>query len=233
MNSGIKNQINSVFVHVSDLNQSAKWYSDLLGLELKEERLNGGPVYWMELDGYTGILLDDNSVNKQREGWDMDLVPQYMYVAHNVQSAYEQLKQNGFRITLDIETPHEGLTFFNSVDPDGNVFMVCNADDEAEPLNRVVQVPIKHTIPAVFVNVTQMQKAANWYFTLLGMEQQAVDTKETIVEISSAKGADVLLDSNRYLQGEEYKILFMFDTEDIDAAYEYVRKKSDSCFYRD
>ncbi|MEK3907077.1 VOC family protein [Oceanobacillus sp. FSL W7-1304] len=35
----IKNQMNGVFVHVSDLKASAKWYCDLLGMDVDLEQV--------------------------------------------------------------------------------------------------------------------------------------------------------------------------------------------------
>ncbi|SDZ41658.1 hypothetical protein SAMN05421736_11251 [Evansella caseinilytica] len=221
----IKNRINSVFVHVSDLKASAKWYSELLGLRVHSDRFNGGPVYWMELAGYTGLILDDNSINKTRDGWQRSSAPLYMYGADDVHEAYRRLREQGVTITLEIETPHEGLTFFNFQDPDGNVFMVCSADDNSPPLEKVDQSPVENRITAVFVHVKDMPKAAEWHFRLFGMERPEVGEKQTIVEIPAEKGADILLDSNRFLNGEDDNVLFMFETADIDEAFSFVKAK--------
>lgn len=34
----IKNQMNGIFVHVTDLKRSAQWYSDLVGLSIDLDR---------------------------------------------------------------------------------------------------------------------------------------------------------------------------------------------------
>jgi catechol 2,3-dioxygenase-like lactoylglutathione lyase family enzyme len=78
MTTPIKNKIGSVFVHVSDLRHSAEWYSKLMGLPLLEERLNGGPVYWFELEGETGLILDNNQINREQTNWDKTIAPQYI-----------------------------------------------------------------------------------------------------------------------------------------------------------
>ncbi|MFV8829970.1 VOC family protein [Alkalihalobacterium sp. APHAB7] len=223
MSHFIENSINSVFVHVSNLQRSAEWYSTLLGLKVLEERFNGGPVYWMELDNFTGLILDDNSVNIARGEWSKDNAPLYLYSAKSVAGAYESLKQKGVNITLEIETPHEGLTFFNFEDPDGNIFMVCSCDDNEMPLEKVSPSPIHNRIPAVFVNVSDIQKAAQWHFGLLDIEPRLIHPKETIVEIQSEKGANILLDNNRFLNGDNYKVRFMLETDDIHEAYSFVK----------
>lgn len=223
MVSSIKSQINSVFVHVSDLKKSAEWYSKLLGLKVQQDRFNGGPVYWMELDGYTGLILDDNSVNKKREGWRNSLAPQFMVLSNKVEEAYEQIRRERIPITRELESPHEGLTFFNFQDPEGNVIMVCSADDNTPPLEKIQPSPIHNKITAVFIHVTELQKATNWYSSLLGFPSAKVESDETIFEVSNEKGADILLDCNRYINGEDYKTLFMFETNDIDAAFSYVK----------
>jgi catechol 2,3-dioxygenase-like lactoylglutathione lyase family enzyme len=56
----IENRIDTIFVHVSDLERSIKWYSDLLGLQVREEK-HTGPVYSLNMgDGRPGITLDNH-----------------------------------------------------------------------------------------------------------------------------------------------------------------------------
>ncbi|WP_232299542.1 VOC family protein [Pontibacillus chungwhensis] len=55
--SPIHNSINTMFVPVSDLQTSARWYSDLLGQECNPSEVEE-PVYNMKIDHYTGVLLD-------------------------------------------------------------------------------------------------------------------------------------------------------------------------------
>ncbi|WP_209123833.1 VOC family protein [Alkalihalobacillus sp. BA299] len=230
MSSFIKSTINCVFVHVNQLQRSAEWYSRLLGLKVLDERLNGGPVYWMELDRYTGLILDDNSVNIARGEWSKEKAPLFMYKTKSVPLAYDELQKKGIKITLKIETPQEGLTFFNFEDPDGNVFMVCSADEDNVPIEKVAPSPIHNSIPAVFVNVTDIHKAAEWHFDLLGLEQRPMAPKETILEIKNEKGANILLDYNRHLNGEDFKVLFMFGTDNINEAYSFVNSNNIKVF---
>ncbi|OLO37926.1 hypothetical protein BTR23_13405 [Alkalihalophilus pseudofirmus] len=222
----LKNKVTSVIVHVSNLKYSAEWYSKLLGLEVLEDRFNGGPVYWMELEDYTGLILDDvHCANMNSGGWSKENAPLFMYCADSVPHAYNNLKELGINITLKIETPREGLSFFNFEDIDGNVFMVCNAEDPSPPLEKVVATPVHNSIPAVFVNVRDLQKAAEWHLKLLGLEQCKLSPNETIVEIQSEQGADIILNNNRYIKGDNYKVLFMFETEDINEAYCFVQSE--------
>lgn len=57
MNSPIKNQINTVFVHVRNLKESVKWYSQLLDQSVDLTEVYD-PVYNTKINHYTGLTLD-------------------------------------------------------------------------------------------------------------------------------------------------------------------------------
>jgi catechol 2,3-dioxygenase-like lactoylglutathione lyase family enzyme len=225
MKSPIKNKISNVLVHVSDLKRSAQWYSDLLGFPVIHERLNGGPVYWMELEGNIGIILDDNSLNKKRVDWDERNAPLYMFSTNSVEAAYQFLKEKQVDITLEPETPHPGLTFFNLKDLDGNVLMVCRSNyEKSEIPQRQHDIPIKNRIGAVFAHVTNMKKSIKWYSDILGLPYNSNKDWESIYEIPMDEGLGLLLDNN-HVNDDENKALFMFDTDDIDASYLFAKQK--------
>ncbi|MGI8386361.1 VOC family protein [Robertmurraya sp. P23] len=60
MDKPIENRIDTIFVHVTDLERSIQWYSNLLGLEIKEGE-HIGPVYTLDMGtGRPGITLDNH-----------------------------------------------------------------------------------------------------------------------------------------------------------------------------
>ncbi|WP_243458132.1 VOC family protein [Sporosarcina sp. Te-1] len=58
--SPIACKINNVFIHVSDLKTSVKWYADLLGLSIDESTVKS-PVHNIPVTGETGLTLDDHT----------------------------------------------------------------------------------------------------------------------------------------------------------------------------
>ncbi|WP_245602150.1 VOC family protein [Peribacillus kribbensis] len=57
MKSPIQNKMNTVFIHVSNLEEAAIWYTKLLGQELNKEEICL-PVFNLDVEGHTGITLD-------------------------------------------------------------------------------------------------------------------------------------------------------------------------------
>ncbi|WP_394556949.1 hypothetical protein [Priestia aryabhattai] len=55
--SPVFNKMNTVFIHVSNLKSSVKWYSELLSQEYKMSEVKN-PVYNLKIDGETGLTLD-------------------------------------------------------------------------------------------------------------------------------------------------------------------------------
>ena len=55
--SQFMNQINTVFVHVSNLKESVRWYSELLCHEYDLDLVND-PVYNININQHTGLTLD-------------------------------------------------------------------------------------------------------------------------------------------------------------------------------
>jgi catechol-2,3-dioxygenase len=58
--SPIKNQINTVFVHVRDLKKAVEWYSMIFGLDVNSEEVKS-PVHNIQVNGTTGFTLDDHT----------------------------------------------------------------------------------------------------------------------------------------------------------------------------
>ena len=119
----IKNQMNGVFVHVSNLKNSAKWYCDLLGLEVDLHKIES-PVFNVPVVGTTSLTLDDHTFDPHFK-YQASPSPIFNFYTPNIDEAYQYIKQKGFKIVREIEWHYE-TAWFNVQDPDGNVVMICN-----------------------------------------------------------------------------------------------------------
>jgi predicted enzyme related to lactoylglutathione lyase len=220
--SPIQNVIGSVFVHVTDLRRSAEWYSMVMGLPVLEERLNGGPVYWVELKNGTGMILDDNRNNDSESPRVL-----FNYKTSDIEESYRYLEQMGAQLLFPIERPHPGLAYFSFADPDGNAIMVTQSDYSSPAVERLPDTasPILNKISSVFINVTDMDRAARFHSKVLGLPYEITGEDQSIYGLATSGGSWILLDNNRYLQGDNYQTLFMFATNDVDASKEYLEAK--------
>lgn len=219
MVSPIQNAVGSVFIHVSDLKRSAEWNSMVMGLPLLEERLNGGPVYWLELEGGTGLILDNNRNNDPAAPHVL-----FMYKTDDIEASYRYLEEKGVRILFPIERPHPGLAFFNFADPDGNAIMVTQSDYTSPVVERLpnTESPILNRIGSVFINVTDMNRAVRFHSEVLGLPYREVGPDDSIYGLNMRSGSGILLDNNRFRQNDDYQTLFMSVTSDIDASRAYL-----------
>lgn len=59
MQSPIANRVDTIFIHVSDLEKSVHWYSKLLGIAVKQNI--EGPIYTFDMgQGRPGLTLDNH-----------------------------------------------------------------------------------------------------------------------------------------------------------------------------
>lgn len=217
--SPIKNEVSSVFIHVTDLKRSAEWYSMVMGLPLLEKRLNGGPVYWMKLEGGAGIVLDNHS-NEPDEPRVL-----FNYTTTDIDASYRFVHEKGADILCGIKRPHDGLAYFSFGDPDGNAIMVVQSDYDGPVIQRLehTESPILNKIGGIFVHVTDMGRAVKFHREVLGLPFEAgPEPSASIYDLPMQGGSGVLLDANRFLQGDDYKALFMFVTHDVDASRRYL-----------
>ncbi|PGR04459.1 VOC family protein [Priestia megaterium] len=122
MSSPVFNKMNTVFIHVSHLKTSVKWYSELLSQEYKMSEVKD-PVYNLKIDGETGLTLDAGP-----EGTEKQIVasphPIFNFYTEDIKEAYEFVKGMDYTIESPI-TSFEDFLFFTIKDPDGHVVMIC------------------------------------------------------------------------------------------------------------
>ncbi|WP_114744795.1 VOC family protein [Falsibacillus pallidus] len=122
MKSPILNKMNTVFVHVSDLHESVKWYSLLLNLRIREQDIYP-PVYNIEIDGHTGLTLDAGPTGMQKK-LNPNPHPIFNFHTDDIDCAYDYLKELGYQIVSEI-VRFDYFSFFHVEDPDGNIIMIC------------------------------------------------------------------------------------------------------------
>ncbi|OXS64479.1 putative enzyme related to lactoylglutathione lyase [Bacillus sp. V-88] len=122
MKSPILNQINTVFVHVSDLKKSVRWYSGLLGQAYDLEQVED-PVYNLAINHFTGLTLDAGPEGVTKETG-QHTHPLFNFHTENIEEAYSYVEQLNYEIVSDI-TRFDDFSFFVIQDPDGNRVMIC------------------------------------------------------------------------------------------------------------
>ncbi|MFD2702052.1 VOC family protein [Paenibacillus shunpengii] len=218
----IENQITSLFVHVSDVRRATEWYSQLLGLPIREDRLSSGPVYWFDLPE-AHLILDSNTENRKNPEWREEMKPRFMLACSNIDAAYEHAEQQA--ATYSKPYHHGPMAYFNFSDSDGNTLMVSRNTDSTEtdawnPADGVS--PILPRIGGVFVDVTDMKSAVRWYTALFSLPYDDKNTDGPIYSVPMTSGPVLLLDQHRSLRQEDFTELFYFETNDIEASYQYV-----------
>lgn len=116
-------KINNVFIHVSNLEKSAEWYSKLLGVPFHKDHI-ASPVYNIPITGETGLTLDDHTFDPG-----FTLSPSkhalFNFFVKDIDEAYKFIKNEGIPVVREIERIGD-FAYFNIQDLDGNVLMICN-----------------------------------------------------------------------------------------------------------
>ncbi|MFD1020881.1 VOC family protein [Thalassobacillus hwangdonensis] len=122
MHSPVRNEIHTIFVHVSDLKSSVKWYSELLGQEYDLETVTD-PVYNLSINHHTGLTLDAGSETEEKQVTPSKY-PLFNFHTDDIQEAYTFAEDQGYTIESGI-TNFEDFSFFTILDPDGHCIMIC------------------------------------------------------------------------------------------------------------
>ncbi|ASN03556.1 glyoxalase/bleomycin resistance/dioxygenase family protein [Virgibacillus necropolis] len=122
MSSPIKNQINTIFVHVSDLSKSVEWYARLLG-ETYEPSEVSEPVFKMKINHHTGLTLDAGP-KVEKKIINPSLYPLFNFHTDNIHDSYEFVKDIGYQIDSEI-VEFDDFSFFTIKDPNQHIIMIC------------------------------------------------------------------------------------------------------------
>ncbi|MGG4168939.1 VOC family protein [Rossellomorea vietnamensis] len=122
MKSPISNQINTVFIHVSNLKESVRWYSELLGQAYDLEQVED-PVYNLAINHFTGLTLDAGPEGMKKEAGQSPH-PLFNFHTENIEEAHSYVEKLNYEIVSDIKR-FDDFSFFVIQDPDGNRVMIC------------------------------------------------------------------------------------------------------------
>jgi len=119
----IENRIDTIFVHVTDLERSIKFYCDLFRMKVKEG-VHTGPIFTLNMgEGRPGITLDNHCFDE-----DYKFVPSNQPIfnlsSSDINEAFLHVTEMGAEIITEIVT-YPDLAEFSFKDPDGNILMVC------------------------------------------------------------------------------------------------------------
>jgi catechol 2,3-dioxygenase-like lactoylglutathione lyase family enzyme len=118
MPSPIRRHIGQVFIPVSNLERSARWYADVLAFE---------PGEFSHEDTILDIPVEDGprlALDANRPQFSADGPPRFFFWTDDMGATIEHLQRLDVRITSEVEDI--GSVFFVQFeDPDGNPLMVC------------------------------------------------------------------------------------------------------------
>ncbi|GIN72677.1 hypothetical protein J14TS2_31520 [Bacillus sp. J14TS2] len=94
--TAIKNQMNSVFVHVTNLKASAKWYCDLLALQVDLDKIVS-PVFNVPVVGTTSLTLDDHAFDPDFQH-KPSLSAIFNFYTSDIDEAYYWVEEKGIEL---------------------------------------------------------------------------------------------------------------------------------------
>ncbi|MBS4198129.1 VOC family protein [Bacillus sp. FJAT-49732] len=119
----IYNRVDTIFIHVSNLKESVRWYSKLFGLEFKESDYKG-PIHTIDMGpGRPGLTLDNHCFDEEYKFMPSNQ-PLFNLSTDDINIAYKLVKDMGAEIVTEIET-FPNLADFTFKDPNGNIIMIC------------------------------------------------------------------------------------------------------------
>ncbi|MFC7680768.1 VOC family protein [Paenibacillus sp. GCM10028914] len=129
MRNPIMSRIDTVFIHVTNLKESVRWYSKLLAIEFNEDNQFEGPIHTFPMGkNRPGLTLDCHCFDEQYEFIPSNQ-PLFNLSTENIDEAYEFVKSIGAEIVTEIAR-YSDLSEFSLKDPDGNILMICSCITE-------------------------------------------------------------------------------------------------------
>ncbi|MFD2445724.1 VOC family protein [Bacillus sp. CGMCC 1.16607] len=122
MNSPVKNQINTIFVHVSNLKRSVEWYSKLLGQEYDYSNIVR-PVFNIKINNQTGLTLDAGPEGVIKRSNNSEY-PIFNFHTFDIDEAFTYVKSLGYKMESGIVS-FDDFSYFTISDPDMNKIMIC------------------------------------------------------------------------------------------------------------
>lgn len=116
MTSPIKNQLNGVFVPVSNIENARDWYCKLLNLP-NDGEIFFGHIYVVPMQDTIDIILDSKIYSPDH----VFKIPVLQLATDHIEESYAYMKAMNIEMITAIENGH----WFNIKDPDGNVIMIC------------------------------------------------------------------------------------------------------------
>jgi predicted enzyme related to lactoylglutathione lyase len=108
-------RIVTVFLEVTDMDRSIKWYSEVLGFKIR---------WYSKETGYAAINIGETplTIVRTNEVKPATHIP-FNFYSSDINKAYEELKKNG----VDVEeiVDHGDVLTFDFKDPDGHLLSVC------------------------------------------------------------------------------------------------------------
>ncbi|MFD2924053.1 VOC family protein [Halobacillus naozhouensis] len=132
MKNKMVRKITNVEIPVTDLKQSLKWYTEMLGLEVQHQD-NDSAMLSFELHGAATIFLvkteKPSKLVFHNTSWGIAENSVIDFYTEDLQDCHQWMKEQGVKVS-ELNGHEDGLSGFGVTDPDGHVFGICNADHD-------------------------------------------------------------------------------------------------------
>ena len=119
------NKIGKITIYAQDQEQAKDFWVNKLGFVIKGEFPMGPGATWLEVgpseDEFTTLVIYDKAL-MEKQNPSAVAHPSILFSTSDVESAYEQMKQNGVEVDDLLKLPFG--TMFNFKDQDGNTYLL-------------------------------------------------------------------------------------------------------------
>ncbi|GEN52749.1 VOC family protein [Halobacillus faecis] len=119
-------QVGSVFVPVTNLEKSKKWYEEHLGVKEIDSWEGGAGFFFPQGSAQFGLIEVSRSQSTEFEINKSERNSFFNFVVDDIHVAFQQLKDAGVE-TTEIQD-FSGMKHFDFFDPDQNVYSVVDED---------------------------------------------------------------------------------------------------------